>query len=326
MFDDLNKYMPTPGAGVFPPNRPATPPPPSDALGAEMRETINRLLNFESRIKTDCESLMSTLSSDNKLFKDTFAESYRLFLEEVKNEINAFQRNVDNSIAVLTGDHSAEVEAYKQGIDERIAALMSSIDAKVDELNKSNADVFANYKNSIDSRVQEFETTVNKTVTDHSKAINDSIQTLSASWDGEITARLASQDARIVDAETYMRMTLDGAVREAVTDMVDNGTITVVNMGGGGGKMKITLSGEDMTDLTTDVNFADVLAHMTNGGDAYFDFLGTMIPVVNVSESAIVGTLLGIDGGALVFFEVVWASINNIVQCTITAYQLTPIS
>ena len=79
-----------------PPCKPYTPFEKAEETIREMRATIDRLLKFEKWLKDTHDSMVKEITRDNVIFKETYAEEYRLFLEQVKTEVNQFESDVTN--------------------------------------------------------------------------------------------------------------------------------------------------------------------------------------------------------------------------------------
>ena len=278
MFDDLKKYMPPQSVGAFPPSRPPVGVTPPDASG-DLREIINQLLRTEERISRECESLMSTLTQDNTTFKTHISEGYRLFLEEVKNEVTAFQRNVDNSITALTGSHDEEIAAYKAAVEKQISDFAAQVDKKIAEFEQANGDTVNSQIRTFTDALHQFESTVNRTVSDHQTATAQTLETLRETYDEFVRSRIAQQDGKITDMETYMKLNLEGTVKQVIGDMVDSGDI---GTGGGSGvtaPLIVTITMSDDTTGTADITSEEVRTACLSGRTVLYTFNGVYIPV-----------------------------------------------
>lgn len=152
---------PSPEMGMFPPPphpHPDHPPhhPPHDPhhhaipeavemLMAEVRATTARLLEFERRLEEKYDDMSRTLTSDNVLFKNTFAEAHRQFIQDVKNEVNLFEGNINASLMLFRKTLEAEVLSRLEKQDETIADsvahmktnLADTVDGVLEEMEAS---------------------------------------------------------------------------------------------------------------------------------------------------------------------------------------------
>lgn len=115
-FDEKNYFTPC-GRGLFPRDKNFTLTEDMETTKNELHAMCDRLLRFEKELDAKFADLMSHLASDNTTFKNTFAESYRLFMEEVKKEINNFESNVDNTITL----YQRVTDARLEEIEEKLA-------------------------------------------------------------------------------------------------------------------------------------------------------------------------------------------------------------
>lgn len=91
---------------------------------AEIRATITRLIKFEKRLDEKTEDMLKHISGDNVLFKNTFAEGYRQFLIEVKNEVNTFEEDINSALSLFKSTLEADYEER----DEKIRSLAEKIE------------------------------------------------------------------------------------------------------------------------------------------------------------------------------------------------------
>ncbi|MBO5715000.1 MAG: hypothetical protein J6S23_01240 [Clostridia bacterium] len=119
-FDEKKFLNPEP-SGMFPEDRTYTHLEDVEHIKAELHHMCDRLLRFEKEINEKCNDLLTHLSTDNSIFKTTFVESFRQFMEEVKVEINNFETNVDNTITLFQRTTETRLEL----IEERLARLES---------------------------------------------------------------------------------------------------------------------------------------------------------------------------------------------------------
>ena len=122
--DGCGHPPPHEGDGCFPPDRPAfTLTEDMKHTIAQMNETIRHLVAFEKRIQSKYEETMKVLTSDNVLFKNTFANAHTLFVQEVKNEVNEFEGNIDASFEVFKTAIETDYKALLEKYDIEISAI-----------------------------------------------------------------------------------------------------------------------------------------------------------------------------------------------------------
>lgn len=136
MFNIDEKYLypmgdrPPHHEGCFPPS-----PPPMTGLEdrelalAEMRRTAAQLIEFKTHLEKRFEDIVRTLTHDNVIFKDTFANAHTVFLQEVKNEVNSFESNCENSLTLF----KSNLEATYSKLAEECMRLIANNDATVEE-------------------------------------------------------------------------------------------------------------------------------------------------------------------------------------------------
>lgn len=73
-----------------------------EAASREMYKTIGRMLDFEKQLNDKVEKMLSLVASDNVTFKETFNNAYRVFLEDVRKEVNGYESNMDSAFRLFT--------------------------------------------------------------------------------------------------------------------------------------------------------------------------------------------------------------------------------
>lgn len=281
MFD-IDKFMTKPfidnehGPGCPPPpfSRPPFPEKPRYTMTEEvehtarlMRETIDRLLKFEQRVKDDIDTLSKNVMSDNVIFKNTMHEAWTTFLMEVKNEINVFEGNIEADIRLFksevetdyanlsedcrnqiaenlatyeqkVADYEAKYEtewaAFKTSYEQAFTELRTSIQAqynafvnavnsRIDEHNESCAQAFADYQRKLNTELNSFENTINTNYATFTESMGNSMHEFRTSLETTVNERLANQDGKISDAESYMKTNLEATVTTVIGDMHANG-------------------------------------------------------------------------------------------------------
>ena len=260
MFD-IDKYMHKPffgctGGPDFPPP-PGSPPvphscPPRYTMTEEvehsarlMRETIDRLLKFEERVKRDVTDLSKNLTSDNVIFKNAMHESWTTFLMEVKNEINVFEANMESDIRMFKSEietdyanfadsintrfgefetkYEQEFTALTSSIQEQYNTFAESVNARIDAYNENTAQAFADYQRKLQTELNSFEQTMNTNYQTFTESMGNSMHEFRTSLEQIVNERLTAQDAKLSDAEMYMKTNLEATVTTLIGDMHANG-------------------------------------------------------------------------------------------------------
>lgn len=199
------------GGGHFPPEKPRyTMTEEVENTAREMRNTIDRLLRFEERLKMEIDSLMSKLTSDNVLFKNTFADSHRTFLEAVKNEVNTFEANVDASITLFKNDietnYSQLSEDVYKTVNDKYIEFVNKLNTYKTELN----DTYDALQKHVDTLVAQSESNMN---------------TLYANFTATINRKISDMQKTISDAVYYMKANIVETVVAEVMRMKDSGEL-----------------------------------------------------------------------------------------------------
>lgn len=243
MFDPNDKKPFHHGVGgLFPPEKPRFTLS-EDMLHTmtEMRQTIDRMLKFEHRVECEVHDLMSKLTSDNCLFKDTFASSFTLFKEEVKNEINLFESNLDNTIKLFTdnlkgdydglveevqGQHVENLKQYEAKLKEaesEMDAIFEAFKSNVESMISNEGDSNADFQRKLTTEFNMFEADINQKFRNFTDTITETNDSFKETWTAAVEERLDAQDTRISNAERYMKTNLEASVRTELGDMYDSG-------------------------------------------------------------------------------------------------------
>ena len=217
MFDrDKKLWCDNPLFGEFPSHKPAyTPMEDKERTITEMRTTIDRLLKFEARLKDEVESLMKHLTNDNVIFKETYAQSYTLFLEQVKQEVNSFESNVDNTLklfesSITTDYKNLSADTAKQ-IEDNYNQYVTKFNEFIENLNAS----FTQYRE-----------TVNAMFAEHELDCNEANET----FRGEITRDVATAKNELYTKYMECKTAIDSAVLYMKTNLVNSLTSVIEEM------------------------------------------------------------------------------------------------
>lgn len=207
MFNiDEKHFMPCVNdTGAFPSEKPRyTMTEEVEHTAREMRNTIDRLLKFEKRVEAKFEDLMKHLTSDNVLFKNTFAEAYNTFLMEVKNEVNVFEGNVDSSMslfkanlesdyATLSEDCKDQIETYYQEMCDNFASLSAETSENITayynefivKLNAYKAELnetYDTFRDAIESRLTQYNDTYVESFNNYTSQMNTKLSAMEKSF------------------------------------------------------------------------------------------------------------------------------------------------
>lgn len=258
MFDYTEKQLFA--NGCFPPEKPDkrhfTVQEDMQHATRQMRETIARMLRFEERTRKEFEDLMRQMTSDNVLFKTTMNEAHTLFLQEVKNEVNMFEANVSATISLFQKDIEtnyatlsddvrtvvsenlasmvADFEAFKtareqaftelsNSLNEQYTAFAENVNTRIDNNNQTHSQAMADYQRHLTTELNTYEQTMTASFDNFVSGINTTIETFRDTWETVITERLNEQDAKLSDAEMYMKTNLTATATTLIGDMADNG-------------------------------------------------------------------------------------------------------
>lgn len=261
LFPHVHEHM-----GAFPPEKPRyTMTENVEHITREMRSTIDRLLRFEERLKNEFNDLMVRIGNDNALFKDTFSTAHTTFIQEVKNEVNAFERNVDATVrlwqtdtetnyATLSEDVKKQIADYMTSTQELFDAFKDAIETRLEDYNTNHGQAFADYQQKLTTEINTFEATVNANFTNFTNSMTETMQTFQNTWTQIVEQRLDTQDAKISDAEMYMKTNLVGTVTQTIGDMKDSGELADI------------IEGEVFTDLENKINNTERVVNVMSFG------------------------------------------------------------
>lgn len=227
----------------------------------QMRETIDRLLKFEERLKIEADDLNRHLTADNVIFKQTMNDAHQTFLQAVQNEINSFEAGVDATVTLFQQTMENNYSELSEEVKAEIKGNLDELNKIVDDFEKEYGtafeeykteimEAFENYKETIDSRLEANDTNTNQAVKDFELSFNvrlDNIEqdlnsrfttfteTLNATvnnfkvvWGGMVEDRLDAQDAKIADAENYMKTNLNVSIENMLYEMEEAGELVGV--------------------------------------------------------------------------------------------------
>ena len=254
MFNLEEKYLYNNDKGTFPPEKPRYSMTENvEYTLREMKSLIDRMLKFENRVKKDVADLSSQVSSDNVVFKDTIYNAWKVFEQELKNEVNLFESNVDATTKLFQSDLESNYSDLSENVNKQITDLETkftelynkfadNISQRIDTNNTTYTQAFNDYKTSLTTEVNGFELNVNEIVDTFTRSVNNSINTFKQTWEQIISDRLRVQDDKISDNEMYMKTNLSNTIQALVSDMHSSGEFSEI------------IQGEVFNDLTDKIN------------------------------------------------------------------------
>lgn len=274
MFELDEKYLYPHKAhtGHIPPEKPRyTMTEEVEYTAREMKNTIQRLLNFEHRLKSEVDEMMKHVSSDNVIFKQTFSEAHNLFLQEVKNEVNTFEGNIDASIRVfmenltsdysnLSEDTSLQITEYKKEYEQEFRTLtenlqtqynsfVEAVNSRIDVNNETMGNAFQDYCQKLTTNINMFEADINLRYSTFTNSINEAFETFKTTWTQIVEERLNTQDGKLSDAEMYMKTNLVATITSLIGDMHEAGEFVEI------------IEGEVFNDLQGKIPYINVASY-----------------------------------------------------------------
>lgn len=275
------------------------------------RETIDRLLKFERRVKGEVADLSKHVMSDNVIFKNTMHESWTTFLMEVKNEVNifestvtadieAFKAQIESDYATLRDDvntqiaenlktYQEQLSAYVSQYEKEFSELVESIDKRCDEFeaavnnridlnNQNMSQAFADFQRHITTELNTFEQAMTTNFQTFTESVNNTLHTFKDTWETIIEQRLNAQDGRISDAEAYMVANLEATITTLIGDMHANGDFSEI------------IQGEVFNDLQRKVDGLGYISVLYFGarGDGEFDNSAAIQLAVNSVRNGVI--------------------------------------
>lgn len=252
-FDEKMFCHPHPDHGHFPPEKKRyTMTEEMEHTTREMRECIARLYDFEKRLGEKVDDIIKNITSDNVIFKNTFSESHRTFLEAVKNEVNSFEGNTDSAIrlfmdeiksdyATLSEDCAGQIQqyynefvdslaSYRAELNETYDTFRDAIESRLEQHNFSYIQAFTDYTTSINSKIAVAENNLQKSYSAFTIAVNKSINDFKIAWTEQIDARLDGQDSVISDTVLYIKSNLAEYLEDVIQRMETTGEVSdIVN-------------------------------------------------------------------------------------------------
>ena len=188
-----------------------------------MHDTVNRLMHFEERVKRELSDLAKELTSDNVVFKETMKTSYDAFLLAVKNEVNQFENQTTSEIELFKSEIENRYSDLATNINDQYASFTEAVNTRIDNYNTAHEQAFADFQQKVTTEINMFEATVNKNYNVFMEGMSENFVNFKQTVTDILDERLSNQDAKIDDAELYMRTNLIGTITALIGDMKDTG-------------------------------------------------------------------------------------------------------
>lgn len=199
-FDEKKFFTPKPAEPTCPPMvHGQTFPEKVEYTSRMLRDTLERLQMFEKTMQDKYNDLMSIMTQDNVVFKELMQEAYTEFVSSVRSEINLFEVNTDSVVAL-----------FKQAIN-----------ARLDEFNANHSEAFADYQGHINAMMENFEDDIRNAW----QTVNAELTQRYEVFEAEVNERMTAQDAKLSDAEMYMKTNMNASVENLLHDMQTDGTL-----------------------------------------------------------------------------------------------------
>lgn len=247
-FFGENVHKPT---GHFPPEKPRyTMTEEVEHTARQMRETIERLLRFEERAKSEIDDMLRNVTSDNVIFKSTMREAWATFIQEVKNEVNIFEGNIDSTVALfqkdmesnyatLSEDVQLQIEnnlklyvekltAFEEGYLSAFSAFKTTINERIEMYNQNNTQTFIDFQQNLNERLHNYEAELTSVFNDYKTTLNETVNNFKNTWATEIENRLNEQDTEISNAVAYMKTNLETSIQTAIDEAIENNAIEAI--------------------------------------------------------------------------------------------------
>lgn len=197
-----------PNCGIYPPDR--EPPTLTEAAACashEVKAIVKRLMDFEERLKADCECLLSTVSHDNVIFKTTFNECYQEFTNSILEKVQGIEDTTATDIALFVEETTAKLEAAKAELNEICTDFTTALERRVEQNTAS-----------CEATVNSALTTLTGKITAAEKRLLDDYTEFTATTDAKLTA----QDDQVADAVHYLKTNLNGYIEDIIQVMEEN--------------------------------------------------------------------------------------------------------
>lgn len=180
-----------------------------------MRETIERLLKFEERVKLDVDNMTRSITSDNVIFKTSMREAWGSFLNEVKNEINLFESTLESTVALFQKDIESNYATLSEDVHTQILASLTEYSNKLTAFETAYLETFETYKAMLNERIDSYNVEQAEAFADYQLAVN-----------GNFNSLREDINTTVNEAEAFMRTNLNASIDALLQEMKENGDIT----------------------------------------------------------------------------------------------------
>ena len=174
----------------------------------------NSITLFTENLEKNYAGLDEKVTSDLAAFEKKYAEDFATLQKSLEDEYASFVQSVNVTIT-----------EYKEEANEQYESLLQNVNTRINANNTEHAQAFADYQRKLTTDVNMFEASVNAQIQTFIESVNNTLLSFRETWETIIATRLATQDARISDAELYMKTNLEANVQTQLGDMADSGRL-----------------------------------------------------------------------------------------------------
>lgn len=200
-----------PNCGIYPPDR--EPPTLTEAAACashEVKAIVKRLMDFEERLKAECECLLSTVSHDNVIFKTTFNECYQEFTNSILEKVQGIEDTTATDIALFVEETTAKLDTAKAELNEICNEFTDTITGRIEQ---NNASCIATINAALTSLTGKITKAENTLLEDYNTFTNAT------------DTKIAEQDAQIDDAVVYLKTNLILSLENLLYELKDEGVL-----------------------------------------------------------------------------------------------------
>lgn len=194
---------------------------------------------FLMEVKNEINVFEGNIEADIRMFKSEVETDYANLSEDCRNQIAENLATYEQKVADYEAKYETEWGAFKTSYEQAFTELRTSIQAqynafvnavnsRIDEHNESCAQAFADYQRKLNTELNSFENTMNTNYSTFTESIGNSMHEFKTYVETTMNERLANQDGKISDAESYMKTNLEATVTTLIGDMHANGDFTEI--------------------------------------------------------------------------------------------------
>lgn len=202
----------------------------------QFSSTVTAEVNaFETEIKLAYKAF----ADDIKLNWNNFQLKYDEFETHIDERIDNFRAEIDASFEEYKslcseGFEAFKVElegmhtAHKAEINEMYNTFRDTIENRLSQYNANYVKSFTDYCTAMDGNFTKMENDFSELYDDFTNSITADITAFKLEWTAQIGERLDGQDAKIADAELYMKTNLIASINQIVDELIVAGQIDTI--------------------------------------------------------------------------------------------------